>query len=184
MRVGMSPEDLAVILACFDYAEGQLIWRTRPASHFKSTSAWGAFSARCPGKVAGHRVPSGYIELRVPVNGRTLNLKAHSVVWAIHHGEWPAMLDHIDRNRANNKIENLRLTDKGANNRNRLTARVDSTTGLMGVLRGQNASFSAHICVNGKRVYLGRFNSAEKAHEVYMQAKRKYHPEAFHAEAA
>lgn len=180
----MNTHDLEVIVSCFEYRDGQLIWRARPQDHFKNTSAWGAFNARCPGKVAGRRNQGGYYELALRVNGRLMRLKVHSVVWALHHREWPVMLDHIDRNPSNNRIENLRLTDKAANNKNRLAARVDSTTGLIGVLRGQHGTFSAHISVNGKRVYLGRFKSAEKAHEVYMQAKRKHHPEAFAKEAA
>lgn len=138
----------------------------------------GAFSWRVSmaGRVAGRPVGSknqhGYVRIRV--DGR--RYMAHQLAWFYVHGEWPkAELDHRNRVRDDNRIENLRPVTHSENMQNRVHARRDNTAGLLGahIDRGR---WTARITVDGKERRLGYFPSPEAAHAAYMDAKAKYHP--------
>lgn len=92
--------------------------------------------ARNIGDVAGTKNGGGYYTVSCKGSG---NLLAHRVIWAIVNGEDPLnfVIDHIDGDRQNNKIENLRKIDPVLNARN-LTKRKDNSTGLAGVTLGDN----------------------------------------------
>lgn len=97
---------LETLQAAFSYdpETGALTWRV-------------TLQNRAPaGSPAG--CPNGRGYLRVKLNG--LNLKAHRVAWYLHHGADPGLflVDHIDRNRSNNRICNLRLVDHKGNRAN------------------------------------------------------------------
>lgn len=117
------------------------------------------------GKVAGWRQPIGYIMLRI----EGVEFYAHRVAWAMAHGAWPqAMLDHKDRDKCNNRIDNLREASYSLNNHNRAGW---SKSGFKGVTKHRK-SFRAQIGggASGKPVYLGTFATAEEAHAAYLQA--------------
>lgn len=77
----------------FDYHEdGYLLWRIRAANNVK------------PCRIAGSMNVAGY--RRITIDGQ--DFKAHRLIYLWHFGTLPKMLDHIDNNRQNNRIENLR----------------------------------------------------------------------------
>tara|TARA_R110000868_G_scaffold138711_1_gene353060 strand:- start:10 stop:465 length:456 start_codon:yes stop_codon:yes gene_type:complete len=76
-------------------------------------------------------------------------------------------VDHIDRNRLNNSVDNLRLVNHQQNNFNR------NAKGY--TFNKQRQKYHAQIMVNGTQIFLGLFNTAEEAHEAYLTAKAKYH---------
>jgi len=125
-----------------------------------------------PGDVAGHRNVLGY---------RTLNFKgrryqAHHVAWAFHHGRWPAgILDHINGERDDNRVSNLREVTASENAQNKRRARSDNSTGILGVTIDYK-KYRAQIRVNGKSTHLGSFSTAEEASAAYLEAKRRLHP--------
>jgi hypothetical protein len=101
--------------------------------------------------------------------GKTFML--HRAIYEMHNGKIPEgfYIDHIDRNPLNNKIENLRLASKSESKINTRTPR-NNTTGYKGVLRTPNGKFQARLGFNGKKLYLGLFNTAEEASEcVYLK---------------
>jgi hypothetical protein len=126
------------------------------------------------GATVGSIDPNGY--LRTQIRGHVHLL--HRVVWLHHYGTWPSgWIDHINRNPADNRIDNLRLATRSLNNRNRTDPYKSSATGLLGVSKRSDSSrFTAYICVDGKNKYLGNFKTAEQAHAAYTNAKSKYHP--------
>lgn len=126
-----------------------------------------------PGEVAGCVGPRGYS--RITINGRPLPV--HRLVWLYCYGLWPSgEIDHIDGNRLNNRIDNLRDVTKSVNQQNQRAARRDNkSAGLLGVTRRGN-SFQAQIKIDGKRLYLGMHLTAELAHNAYLAAKRELHP--------
>jgi hypothetical protein len=98
-------------------------------------------------------------------------LKVHQVVWLMHHGEFPAMpIDHIDRDRRTNRIENLRLATDQQSAQNR-KARTCQFSGVSEDRRCKSA-FRARIVVDGKKKYLGYFKSREDASAAYVEASR------------
>lgn len=98
----------------------------------------------------------------------------HRVAWFYVHKEWPPhTIDHIDGDRANNRLSNLRLATLTDNNRNK-PVRSTSQTGFKGVKR-VGRRFRAQIDVNGRSIHLGYFASPEDAHCAYCKAADEMH---------
>lgn len=82
-------------------------------------------------------------------------------------------VDHIDRNKFNNQRPNLRSASNGQNRANSRCAQ-SSLTGLKGIKKRKNGRFGAIITVDGKKIWLGTFDTKEEAHEVYVTAAKTY----------
>lgn len=103
--------------------------------------------------------------------------RAHRLAWLHTHGEWPKdQIDHIDGNRSNNAIANLRDVTNAINGQNIRTANHDSISGLLGVCKAPRGRWIASISINRKSTYLGIYSTPELAHEAYLAAKRTMHP--------
>lgn len=101
--------------------------------------------------------------------------RAHRLVWLYVHGRWPLnQIDHVNGNRADNRLENLREADSKINGQNKQVAQANNTTGFLGV-SFKRKKFRARIKVNGRQLALGSFNTPEAAHEAYLIAKRQHH---------
>lgn len=129
---------------------------------------------RVKGAKAGTTCPRGYVSIGV---GRKIH-KAHRLAWLFVHGVWPSgQIDHIDRNKSNNRIANLRDVAQSINQENRNDARADNKLSALGVSSWSDgrAGFRAQIKVRGKVQYIGTFETPEKAHAAYIEAKKKFH---------
>lgn len=92
----------------------------------------------------------------------------HRVIWLWHNGEWPSdQIDHIDRDKANNRIENLRVVDQHTNQVNR-TAQQNSKSGVLGVSWN---SFANKWAVYYRKQYVGRYSDLESAVAARAQAE-------------
>ena len=101
--------------------------------------------------------------------------KAHRLAWLLAHGQWPQKhIDHINGQKSDNRLSNLRDVDDMLNQQNRYNARVDSKSGLMGASPYRNR-WKSQIKINGELKYLGVYDTPEIAHAVYMQAKQQHH---------
>lgn len=98
----------------------------------------------------------------VMVDGKSC--RAHRIAWAIYYGEHPVKdIDHIDGNRSNNAISNLRLATQSQNNAN-MRLFKNSTSGVKGVTWDKRRNcWRAHIVFEGKQRHLGRYPSREQA---------------------
>ena len=151
----------------YDAETGKLFWRAYPAmpTHWLSRYAgMEAFTARRNGYLSGKIDRTTYT--------------AHRIAWSVYYGEHPAgMIDHIDHDKANNRIENLRIATLHENNRNRSLPR-NNTSGTIGVfwhkLAGKWTSF---IRDGGRVLYIGSFDSIDDAIAARKDAERKlgYH---------
>jgi hypothetical protein len=133
----------------FTYLNGELYWKQ-------------VFSRRLVvGQLAGDTDGTGY---RRVMMGKQ-HYKMHRLIWIMFHGEIPdgLVVDHIDQNRANNRIENLRLATKSENNRNRS---VDGIT----FDKSRNL-WKAQTSINNKNVLLGRYKTEQEAKEAYQNFK-------------
>lgn len=125
------------------------------------------------GDVVGWTGAYGYTI--VAVDGR--DYLAHRLAWLHVHGRWPtADIDHINGDRADNRLENLREVTRGQNLQNQRRARRDNRTGILGVsYRADRGSWRAHIGAGGRQHHLGTFATPQEAHDAYVTAKRRLH---------
>ena len=126
---------------------------------------------RKAGAKAGSIDSYGYLQLSI----NSKRYKAHRIVWLLIYGSWPnGEIDHIDGDKLNNRITNLRDVSSQINAWNRTLAQKNNSTGYRGVTKHRN-KFMADIKVCGKKIYLGLFDTPELAHQAYLQAKTKHH---------
>ena len=123
----------------FDYRnDGELIWKV-PRGNCKS------------GTITGRSLNRGYKVVGID----KISYLCHRVVWIWHYGYSPEnFIDHIDRNKKNNKIENLREVSASCNLRN-TNIWKNNTSGVKGVVFC-HGGWEARIGYNGG-TYLGRF---------------------------
>ena len=127
------------------------------------------------GAVVGHKLLNGYIAVVLPKSRK--KVYAHHIVWFITHGVWaPATgkpLDHIDRDRANNRPPNLRLvtTQENAANNGLDPRRTNQLRGASAYVRGGRVKYKAQLRYAGKTYVRNSFLSAEDAHAWYVAKK-------------
>jgi hypothetical protein len=155
-------------------SDGELTWRVRPRSHFPDNRSHSTWNSRYAGRSVG-AARKGYRTLRLKKDGVSVQLQAHRVIWALIYGAWPEQyIDHINRDRTDNRIANLRDVPQDVNGRNNGKA---NGTGLIGAYR-RRTRFVSMLNVNGKQTYLGSFSTAEQANSAYLQAKHQMNKEA------
>lgn len=109
-------------------------------------------------------------------DGKQVVLKLHRIVMKQATGNG-TIIDHIDNNPANNRKDNLRICSGSENNRNQARNR-NNTSGFKGVsYHKATGKYFARITVDFKNIWLGRYDTAEQAHEAYCSAAIKYHGE-------
>lgn len=111
--------------------------------------------------------------LRVRINGK--EYRGHRIIWEMHNGEIPTgyLIDHINGDRSDNRIENLRLSTRQQNNVN---SKPQNGIKYKGVTR-TGSRFRARISYNGSTYSLGTFASAEEAAEAYNNKAMELHGE-------
>lgn len=157
MRAALTAERLREALAyCPD--TGEFRWRIAK----KGT--------RGLNSVAGNRHHDGYVMICLDYHKHL----AHRLVWLYVHGCWPAKcIDHINCDRSDNRLVNLREATPQQNKYNQLR-RDRNTTGFKGVqpALGNTAGWRFVIGHNGESIHLGTFNTAEEAAAAYIGAAR------------
>lgn len=158
---------------------GVLTWKLRPAHMFSSRGSTPreAVAHSWNLKNAGKRAfialnGNGYFQ------GVAFGKKycAHRVIWAIQFGEWPHdEVDHINGDRGDNRLSNLRAATHAENTRNRDYS-TKNRWGSQGVCyRKDKAKWTATIILNGKRSWLGYHDTVEQAHQAYCEAAMRLH---------
>lgn len=140
----------------FDYKDGDLIWK----------------NGRKKGKKAGWVSENGYTYINFSCGGRRVRMLKHRIVFLLHHGYLPDLVDHIDRNPRNDRIENLRESTKSDNAIN-TSPRSNNRSGYKGVWEDKKGKFQASVYLKGKKVYLGTYDSIEDA-VIRIEGWRKF----------
>ncbi|QHJ79554.1 MAG: hypothetical protein [Caudoviricetes sp.] len=103
------------------------------------------------------------------------HIKLHRLAWAFTFGEFPqGIMDHVNGDRKDNRICNLREADKKGNAYNSKNF-SNNKTGFKGVSMLKDGKYRAQARLNGKKVHLGRFNSAEDAAKEYLKFSIENH---------
>lgn len=145
----------------YDSDTGQFTWKVRPRHN----------SPILPGTIAGNN-NGEYI--RIGINKKYYS--AARLAWLYMYGSFPSeTIDHINGNKKDNRISNLRECSQAENNQNYAAFKCNKT-GLIGAHwhKARN-KWKSSIGVDGKNIYLGMFDTAQEAHKAYCDAKQKIH---------
>jgi len=146
----------------YDAKSGQFTWRKITSNRVRV------------GGVAGVKAANGYIYIAVD----NYKLLAHRLVWLYVYGEWPKdQIDHINRNRSDNRLANLRLASMSDNACNG-TLRNTNTSGFRGVSldkRKTKKKWLAQIVKDGRQYGLGYYSTKEEAFDAYRKAAIELH---------
>ena len=137
------------------------------------------FNAQFAGKRAGNQSKtSGYVQITMRRKGKRIVLKEHRLVYSMFCHQIISEdlhIDHVDGNRSNNSVLNLRAATASENNCN-TGIRSDNSSGHKGVCFAKYAGkWRAIIRFAGKSVHLGYFSSKEDARLAYAAAAEKMH---------
>lgn len=124
-------------------------------------------------KYSWHLNGNGYVKRLIPRGGgRYKHVYLHRELLGLGDYLKDGRLgDHVNRNKLDNRPENLRVVDKRGNNINRGRQR-NNVTGTTGVSPHSRGGYHAHIYSNGKLVYLGYFKNIDDARAVRVEAER------------
>lgn len=161
-RVNITAEYLRQILD-YDPSTGQFRWRPRPREMFTSDRAHAAWSARFAGKIAGNSPADDYS--RINVGGKIYH--THRLAWLYCNGDLPDEIDHIDGDRSNNAIKNLRAATHSQNACN-TPLRRHNRLGEKNI-KYDGISYRVTIKAGGKIAFDKRFATLEEAREAYAR---------------
>jgi hypothetical protein len=145
------------VIDLFAYEDGQLIYRQTRKGHKP---------------LAGGLANTGY--WRVNINGK--KYQAHRLIYLMFHGHTPTFVDHIDGDKTNNKIENLRAATREQNQHNRKVRR-DNISGAKNV-RWDKKAAKWRVIVSrphSKQQHIGFFDDLDLAKFVASEHHDKYH---------
>lgn len=140
----------------FDYRDGELWWKV-------------AALKRDMTKPAGFKTSNGYLATNYKFKGKPHKYLIHRLVWIWHYGNDPDTIDHINRHRADNRIENLRDVSLSVNHMNRCDTHTVNDL-PRGVTRNPNAKlrpYKVQRRVNGKQTFIGVYETLPEAVAAY-----------------
>lgn len=127
-----------------------------------------------PGDRAGTLDKHGYRRIRI--NG--FSYAEHQLALLFTTGDWPKSdVDHVNCDKADNRIANLRVVSRSINKQNLRGAHKSNPTGLLGVSQHKDSKrYRAVIGLpNGVQKHIGTFDTPEEAHAAYLDIKRREH---------
>ncbi len=155
--------DLLNHLFEYDKETGNLIWKIQKRGTRK-------------GSIAGTIKSHGYLCVGINYN----SYRAHRLIFLMHKGYLPKTIDHINGDKLDNRIENLRAATVGQNQHNRKT-NANNTSGYKGVSwHKAKKKWVSRIKLEGKSIHLGYFDNVEEAAEVVRKAREELHGDFAH----
>jgi len=171
-------QKLLKALLDYDPETGSFTWKRRTPDLFDDSRGYAersckAWNNKFLKKTPGHLTEDGYITIGI----FNKNYLAHKLAWIWMTGSTPDEIDHADRNKSNNKWDNLRAATRPQNAANKLKNRTN-TSGFKGVFWHPGASkWMAQICVNRRSIYLGIFDCPAAASLAYQIEAHRQHGE-------
>lgn len=174
MTIHFQQEALLRILD-YDESGGLLFWRSRGPDLIPGLCARRSWNAKNAGKEAlAHINQEGYKCGTLFGKG----VLAHRIIWLRAHGICDGEIDHIDGDKTNNRLSNLRIVSAQENQRNKPMP-VCNTSGIVGVgFHKRTGRWSARIGAGNNRIWLGLFQEFDAAVKARKDAEHQYgyHP--------
>lgn len=147
----MMNQEILKELLIYDSKTGVFVWKIKPSKKVKV------------GNIAGTLSLQGYIKIRI--FGK--EYRAHRLAWLYEYGEFPeGILDHIDQNKLNNSISNLRIVTVSENGHN-TKLYSSNKSGHKNIFWDKRVSkYSVSLCYNNKPKKLGYYKNIEDAIEA------------------
>lgn len=120
------------------------------------------------GGVLSTKNNKGYMKIDIWNNGKNHQLYSHQFVWFYKYNEVVDCIDHINGNKSDNRISNLRSVKEQENHYN-----VKDVKGYS--FNASRNKYYARIKVNKKYIHLGSFDIEDEARKAYLDAKKTYH---------
>lgn len=163
-----APRKRAVGLISFEEAHRLLVYDASTGEMYWKIDVGGGSRA---GDRAGYTTFWGYRQISIKCKMHFV----HRLAWLMTYGEWPkGEIDHINGQRSDNRLSNLRDLDHALNAQNLRAPKSNNKSGFLGVSR-KDRGWRATLKVNGKQLSLGVYATPEEAHKVYLEAKRALH---------
>lgn len=146
----------------YDPETGVFTWKVTLSRRASAGSIAGAYGAN-----------KGY----TPISVLKRKYQAHRLAWLYMRGVWPPEdLDHINRDRSDNRLANLRLASRTENSQNANLKR-NNTSGCKGVSwHIQSGRWRAHLMLNRRQIHLGLFDAFDDAVAARKAGEAQYHP--------
>lgn len=163
--------DQQYLLECFNYDPdtGILTWKARPEHHFKSIGKMLSIHKLWAGKPVGYVGTKGHSYVHI----LSASYAAHRIIWKMWYGiDPPQYVDHINGDKTDNRIANLREATNNQNQMNqRRTTRI-SNIGVTGVsYHKRDKSYRAYMRINGENKHLGNYKNLQDAIKARQEAE-------------
>ena len=156
----LTQEKLKEILF-YNKETGLFVWKINQGKKIKA------------GSIAGGLDEEGYVA--ISIDGK--RYKAHRLAWLYEYGILPERLDHKDNIKNHNWINNLRLATRPQNAQNSKLS-INNKSGVKGVHWCKSEQkWIARISLDGKRKFLGFYDSVDKARKVIENVRNELHKE-------
>lgn len=155
-----------LLQSLFDYQNGDLFWKNPVKAEIRKQRRGASLKAR-PSSVTAYKY--------IFINKHSYLL--HRAIFVYHYDsiDDSIFVDHIDNDRRNNRIENLRLATKAQNQHNTILS-TNNTSGIKGVSWVKShQSWGVSIFAHGRYVFRAKFKDLELAELVAIEARDKYH---------
>ena len=156
-------------MVSYDPETGLMTWLKKPSEE-KDYARW---NSRYALKECGTVDDKGYRRILIRfVKGKTFKIRTHRLAWFIYYGKFPdGELDHINQNKTDNRIANLRDVTKNINQKNG-TRKCNNTSGVPGVTwHKQRKKWCAQFGSNGKHFHIGLFDDLSEAELAVREAR-------------
>ena len=161
----MNELTLSQVNHLFEYKDGELLWKN--PCHKNNL-----------GKPVGYNNGNNY--KKVTINKKQFYV--HRIVYFMHHGYLPKIIDHIDNNKSNNSIHNLREATCAQNLLNRPTKKINQSGYRNVYFNKIRKKWNVRVKANGKLYCLGAYEDLELAGLVAEEARQKYQGDFFYKE--